>query len=85
MSFEHIILPAECFPPGARLDWFNDHAQILVDEQGQEEPAVCVRYWPDGSVAEIRIRRDLMSKGIVCAEDTMKLSHWQNTRDRICP
>ena len=60
------------------LDYFNGGFQALAYESASDEQAVSVRYNADGSIAEIAVRRDLMSKVITNDQP----SPWQNARDK---
>ena len=50
----------------ASFDWHNDRLQILVFDSN-DDPALHVRYNPDGTIAEIVIRDDLLHCPIIKA------------------
>lgn len=62
---------------GARVDWYNDRMQILIDDTSEDQ-ALHIRFNPDGSIAEILVRDDLM--GLVKIEGESN-SPWQDERD----
>lgn len=61
------------------VDWYNDHLQFIVMDGQIDEVAVYIRMNKDGSVAEIVVRDDLMSK--VGRETGPDISQWQKERD----
>lgn len=63
---------------GANIDWYNDRPQILVHDGQFDDPALHVRLNPDGSIAEILVRDDLIGKvHVECGHN----SQWQKERD----
>lgn len=60
------------------VDYFNGGLQALIHDSPSDEQAVAVRYKPDGTIAEIAVRSDLM--GSVINNDCV--SAWQAARDK---
>ena len=63
---------------GFMADWHNDRLQLLTYDASNDDAAVFVRLNPDGSVAEILVRDDLMSK---VRSERGDATAWQNERD----
>lgn len=62
----------------ASFDWYNDKLQILVFDVN-DDPALHVRYNPDGTIAEILVRDDLME--VTMRESAPAAADWQKERD----
>ena len=43
-----------------QLDWYNDRLQILIYDGQQDEPALKVRLNPNGAIAEVIRRPDIV-------------------------
>ena len=93
-----LTLPVNCWPCGAQItggyaegasaqfDWYNDKLQILVFDK-DDEPALHVRYNPDGTIAEVIVRDDLLpspwgyAAPIFWPDSSQRESQWQKERD----
>ncbi len=78
------IGPEIKFPNGASVgaDYYNKKQQVLVWDgdvvPGNPDPALSIRLNDDGSIAEIAVRSDLMSKVMLDGAH----SPWIEARDR---
>ncbi len=65
---------------GVWMDWYNDRLQLVINDRQCDEPALHVRFNPDGSVAEVLVRDDLRDK---IETDDRNISDWQKERDDL--
>jgi hypothetical protein len=56
-------------PAGVRVDWHNDQAQLVIDEKGTDDPALHIRFSPEGKITEILFREDLLDTTKVQLDD----------------
>ena len=64
--------------PGVYADWWNDRLQLLAYDGQCDETAGAIRLNPDGSVAEIIVRDDLLDKVM---REPVKQTAWGKERD----